>query len=100
MGGGGHHHTPKVPDYKIYKVEDIPELMGVKRALAAKGLKDPWLRNEVWKYDPKIKGTMRQTLRSTFGRGMAVGLGLAVVTTIIEKVMEDKDHGHGHAEGH
>lgn len=44
MGGGGHHSFPKLPDYKIYKVEDVPELMITKRALAAKGLKDPWLR--------------------------------------------------------
>lgn len=44
MGGGGHHDIPRVPDYKIYRVEDVPELMITKRALAAKGLKDPWLR--------------------------------------------------------
>jgi NADH dehydrogenase (ubiquinone) 1 beta subcomplex subunit 3 len=46
MGGDGHHHGPeyKIPDYKIYKVENIPELVRIKDALAAKGLKDPWLR--------------------------------------------------------
>ena len=43
--GGDHHGPPvKIPDYKIYKVESVPELMAVKRALAAKGLKNPWLR--------------------------------------------------------
>lgn len=46
MGGDGHHHGPayKVPDYKIYQIGNIPELVRVKDALAAKGLKDPWLR--------------------------------------------------------
>lgn len=47
MGGGhghDHHHHIKIPDYKIYKVEDVPELMAVRRVLATQGLKDPWLR--------------------------------------------------------
>ena len=41
MGGG---ELPKVPDYKIYKVEEVPQLMQVRRALECQGLKDPWLR--------------------------------------------------------
>lgn len=51
MGGDGHHHGPeyKIPDYKIYKVDNIPELVRVKNALAAKGLKDPWLRLVFWR---------------------------------------------------
>jgi NADH dehydrogenase (ubiquinone) 1 beta subcomplex subunit 3 len=48
MGGGGHghgHEPPyKVPDPSIYKAEDIPELMALKRALKKDGLKDPWIR--------------------------------------------------------
>ena len=45
MGGDhGHHHKLEVPDYRIYKVEDCPKLLKVQRALAQKGLKDPWLR--------------------------------------------------------
>ncbi len=35
----------------------------------------------------------------TLGRGMAVGFGLAVLTTIVGKLIED-DHGHGHGEAH
>lgn len=42
--GGGHHQEFKVPDWKIYKVEDAPELLKVRRALERQGLKDPWLR--------------------------------------------------------
>lgn len=46
MGGGHHDHPPKIviPDWRIYKVEDIPRLVRVQNILATKGLKDPWLR--------------------------------------------------------
>lgn len=44
MGGDHGHHKLEVPDYRIYKVEDCPKLLKVQRALAQKGLKDPWLR--------------------------------------------------------
>lgn len=45
MGGDhGHHHKYEVPDYRIYKIEDCPKLVKVQKALAQKGLKDPWLR--------------------------------------------------------
>ena len=62
MGGHGKHivHNPvlnhyidqphhgaekfKCPDYKIYKIENAPDLLKVQQKLAAKGLKDPWLR--------------------------------------------------------
>lgn len=42
--GHGHHEPYTIPDYKIYKVENCPELLQVQKALAQKGLKDPWLR--------------------------------------------------------
>merc|ERR1712066_808599 len=50
MGGGA---TPyKIPHWSKYKVSDrTPELQEVERRLAALGLKDPWIRNEVWRYD-------------------------------------------------
>ena len=34
----------KVPDWRIYKIEGIQELEYIRDTLAAKGLKDPWLR--------------------------------------------------------
>lgn len=44
--GGGHdnHHKIEIPDYRIYRVEDSPDLLKVQRKLAQLGLKDPWLR--------------------------------------------------------
>lgn len=44
MGGHGHGEPYKVPDPSIYKVENTPQLLEVKEALARQGLKDPWLR--------------------------------------------------------
>lgn len=45
MGGGGEHGAPhQVPDWKIYKVEGIPELEHLQRRLGTLGLKDPWIR--------------------------------------------------------
>lgn len=42
---GGHGHDPyKVPEASIYKIETVPELIEVQKALARRGLKDPWLR--------------------------------------------------------
>ena len=41
----GHEIEPfKAPDWRIYKVENAPELVKAQNILAAKGLKDPWLR--------------------------------------------------------
>ena len=34
----------KAPDYKSFKVANAPELVKIQDRLAAKGLKDPWLR--------------------------------------------------------
>lgn len=33
-----------IPDPKIYKVSDYPELIEVQQRLAARGLSSPWLR--------------------------------------------------------
>ncbi|KAK9892256.1 hypothetical protein WA026_019055 [Henosepilachna vigintioctopunctata] len=102
MGGGhehGHHSPPyKIPDYRIYKVEDVPILLKTQQALAAKGLKDPWLRNEVWRYDPKHWGTESERTRGYFLRGFKYGFA-AFVLTIIGTEIYDRTIGggkHGH----
>lgn len=42
----GLHLPPgvRIPDWRKFKVEDTPELLEVQKKLAARGLKDPWLR--------------------------------------------------------
>lgn len=99
MGGHGHGEPYKIPDYKIYKVADVPELAEVERALASQGLKDPWLRNEVWRFDPKGWGTPKERFNLIFFRGFKYGFG-AFVLTIIGTAIYDKlypsKHDHGH----
>jgi len=114
MGGGhgdGHgHHGPayKIPDYKIYKVEDVPHLVTVRDALAKQGLKDPWLRNHVWKYGQPYK-TPKYIFDRTIGRGMKWGFLAALITTGLGYVWPDDQwhgvehegkHGHGGDHGH
>jgi len=94
MGGGGRPY--EVPDWRKYKVEDAPELVHVRNALARKGLSDPWLRNEVWKYDPKIFTTQSQRMRRFFFRGFGWALGAMAVTIAADKLglLGSDDHHH------
>lgn len=44
MGGGGGHAPHEVPDWRTFKAEGIPELDRLQKRLAARGLRDPWIR--------------------------------------------------------
>lgn len=102
MGGHDHHHHEpyKVPDYKIYRVEDVPLLMKTKQALEAQGLSDPWLRNEVWRYNPKEFSNSRTRTRIVFFRGFKYGAIAAAITVAgtfaYDKMFPSSHHGHGH----
>ncbi|XP_004628708.1 NADH dehydrogenase [ubiquinone] 1 beta subcomplex subunit 3 isoform X2 [Octodon degus] len=50
-GHGQEHGHPKLefPDYKQWRIEGTP-LETVQKKLVAQGLKDPWGRNEAWRY--------------------------------------------------
>ncbi|XP_075220270.1 NADH dehydrogenase [ubiquinone] 1 beta subcomplex subunit 3 [Lycorma delicatula] len=89
MGSGehDHHHKVKIPDYRIYKVEDVPELVQVKSKLSNIGLKDPWLRNEVWRFHPSL-GTRKERINLLVFRGFKYGFGLFVATILAEKAYE------------
>jgi len=100
MGGHGHGHGDPyaIPDYKIYKVENIPELLRTKKALEAQGLRDPWLRNEVWRYDIQQFGSASQRIRLVFFRGFKFGfaafVGTMAATYAYDAAFPSK-HGHG-----
>lgn len=98
MGHGHDHHEFKVPDYRIYKVSDVPLLVNTQNALKAQGLSDPWLRNEVWRYNVKQFGTEGSRAKSLFFRGFKWGF-LAFVATAIGGYAMDKASG-GHDHGH
>ncbi|XP_050520433.1 NADH dehydrogenase [ubiquinone] 1 beta subcomplex subunit 3 [Daktulosphaira vitifoliae] len=84
MGG---HNKIEIPDYRIYKVENVPELMKVKAILATEDLKDPWLRNEVWRYPPNRGSAYAQYFKCWFRgkRGLTIAFGLAATVIGIEK---------------
>lgn len=110
MGGGHHHHEVKVPDHTIYKVENAPQLLEVQNALKRQGLRDPWLRNEVWRYDQKVFGTHWGRFRTSLFRGFGLGVAMFLVTIGVEKAFNidytggrhhgHGGHGHGDADGH
>lgn len=112
------HHEIKIPDYKIYKIDECPELIGVQRALAAKGLRDPWLRyfhvhkwcvvqkkarfliyrNEAWRFDAKLMLTHSQRFRGFFFRGFKYGFGAFLLTiageAVYNRLNPSEHHGH------
>ncbi|XP_049880271.1 NADH dehydrogenase [ubiquinone] 1 beta subcomplex subunit 3 [Pectinophora gossypiella] len=97
--GHGHHEPPyTIPSYKEFKIDGIPQLQELERALAQKGLKDPWIRNEAWRYNPGF-GTRLARARVLFTRGMPLGIVLAAGTAFLTKALSDDDH-HGHDGGH
>ncbi|KAI1295871.1 NADH dehydrogenase [ubiquinone] 1 beta subcomplex subunit 3 [Halotydeus destructor] len=54
-------HMPagtRIRDWRSYKIDqNVPELVDLEQRLAARGLKDPWARNEVWRFDRRLWGT-------------------------------------------
>lgn len=102
MGGDHHHHHEPytVPDYRIYKVENAPKLLQIQKALAARGLKDPWLRNEVWRYDKKHFIDEGKAWRLLFFRGFKYGFGAFVLTVLgtelYNRAYPDEHGHHGH----
>ncbi len=83
----------EIPDWNKWKVEDVPELKQVQDRLARKGLRDPWLRNEVWRYQHYMRGASWSRL---LFRGLGWGTGAFVVAVGLEKLLWKEDsHGHG-----
>jgi len=108
MGGGSHGHGGgglhlpegcRIPDWRIYKWENHAELANVQRKLAAKGLKDPWMRNEAWRYAP-IWGTKTSRWIAFLGRGIPQGFAAFLLTIAVESLFLKKDDHHGHGHGH
>ncbi|CAG7831484.1 unnamed protein product [Allacma fusca] len=99
MGGHHHVHVPKLPDYRSYKVEDIPQLVKNKENLAKLGLKDPWARNEVWRFAFLNRNTTWGIFCDTAGRGFKTGWALGALTAL-GGYLWDRHNGHGHGHGH
>ncbi|KAK6165251.1 hypothetical protein SNE40_022211 [Patella caerulea] len=89
MTGGNY----EIPDWKTYKWQGIPELEEYQRLLAREGLKDPWIRNEVWRYQPEIPRLM-DGVKYSFFRGFKYAAAAMVVTILVDKFVLKKKGGH------
>merc|ERR1711976_169956 len=99
MGGGG--KVPyEIPDHRIYKIDGIKHLEWTRDELAKHGLKDPWLRNEAWRYTnwPGYWGNIKLTAK----RGLKAGIVLSLITIAVDHSfgIHEKYFGHGHGHGH
>ena len=73
----GHGHGKmELPDYRQWKIEGMPLEM-VQKNLAARGLRDPWARNEAWRYMGRFAGNI--TFPSVILKGFKWGFAAFVV---------------------
>jgi len=96
--GGGPVEKLVVPDWKTQTVGDhTPQLKELQRRLAMRGLKDPWLRNEAWRYSSLNTRQMWMTFFHPRAAGAA--LAVALVTVQIQKYFDrqwEAAHGGAH----
>ncbi|KAL0967031.1 hypothetical protein UPYG_G00303690 [Umbra pygmaea] len=81
--GGDHGHGSKmhIPDYKQWKTEGTP-LEFTQRRLAARGLSDPWARNEAWRFMGGFSQPV--TLGNVLLRGFKWGFAAFAVALAVE----------------
>ncbi|KAL7672111.1 hypothetical protein ACOME3_007006 [Neoechinorhynchus agilis] len=97
LSSGGHEF--KLRDWRLEKVEGIPELEKYQKRLAQQGLKDPFIRNLCHLYDPK-RGYLPKHIAflSYWTNGIGVGLCLTGVCICIQQIKkrfrgsEDEHH--------
>ena len=92
----GHEQGPskmELPDYRQWKIEGTP-LETVQKKLAARGLRDPWARNEAWRYMGGFAGNI--TFPSVILKGFKWGFAAFVVALGAEYFLDsqngDKKH--------
>ncbi|XP_010778644.1 NADH dehydrogenase [ubiquinone] 1 beta subcomplex subunit 3 [Notothenia coriiceps] len=81
MGGDHGHNKLVLPDWRQWKVEGTP-LEIVQRRLASRGLKDPWARNEAWRYTGGFARTV--TLPEVLLKGFKWGFAAFAVALAVE----------------
>jgi len=79
-------------------VAGIKDLEWTQRALAAKGLHDPWLRNEVWRY--KHWPGYGKSAMITLARGFKYAAAAMIVTVGVDQLLGISASKHHGANGH
>ncbi|KAM4836367.1 NADH dehydrogenase [ubiquinone] 1 beta subcomplex subunit 3 [Thomomys bottae] len=97
MGTGhehGHGHSKfELPDYRQWKVEGTP-LENVQKKLALQGLRDPWARNEAWRYMGGFKhcDSFLGVVFKGFKWGFAAFVIAAGAEYMLDSYNKNKDH--------
>ncbi|CAD5217054.1 unnamed protein product [Bursaphelenchus xylophilus] len=101
--GHGHHEPFDIPHYsKFNNWQNSPHLVEHAKRLERLGLKDPWIRNMVFMYDPKfgIHRTSYEIIREFFFKGMKPGLAIAASVIALEEGYSYFKKGHTSWGGH
>jgi len=102
--GHGEHSKFTIPDWRQYKIDGIKDLEWTRNSLASKGLHDPWLRNEVWRY--KYWPGFGKSAVETVFRGFKYAAAAMIVTIAVDQLLgisKSKQHhgdAHHNDEGH
>ncbi|XP_038604767.1 NADH dehydrogenase [ubiquinone] 1 beta subcomplex subunit 3 [Tachyglossus aculeatus] len=94
--GHGHDHGPEkleLPDYRQWKIEGTP-LQDIQDKLAKKGLRDPWGRNEAWRYSGQYAKS--PTFIGAIARGFKWGFAAFVVAAGVEYFLAAGQETKGH----
>lgn len=80
-------HGVYIADWRKYRVEDHPALVNFQKTLQARGLHDPWLRNNAWAcYPNRMKNLSSITVATTYlGRGLVLGFVIYVCKRLCPK---------------
>ncbi|XP_005999165.1 NADH dehydrogenase [ubiquinone] 1 beta subcomplex subunit 3 [Latimeria chalumnae] len=93
MGQGHEHGKVSLPDWRQWKVEGTP-LEFVQERLARRGLRDPWARNEAWRYMGGFAKPV--TYKDVFLRGFKWGFVAFVVALGVEYALFSPKKKDGH----
>ncbi|KAL3116780.1 hypothetical protein niasHT_000120 [Heterodera trifolii] len=104
----GHGEPFKVPHWSIYNDwQRSPHLVAYAKRLERMGLKDPWIRNIYWMYNPDNPCANVTKQYTKFGYawkllkpGIKEGLCIAVVIIGLEEVYSKMKYGHTSWGGH
>ncbi|KAK9410860.1 NADH dehydrogenase [Crotalus adamanteus] len=87
------HGNGELPDYRQWKIEGTP-LQNVQERLAKLGLKDPWLRNEAWRFSGGF--AKPATFLDAMTKGFKWGFAAFVVALAVEYTFFPPEKNKGH----
>ncbi|XP_051872778.1 NADH dehydrogenase [ubiquinone] 1 beta subcomplex subunit 3 [Pristis pectinata] len=83
----------ELPDFRSWSPRGTP-LEDVQERLARRGLRDPWARNEAWRFSGGFAKPI--TFSNVFFRGFKWGFAAFVVALGVEYALSDPKKNGGH----